>query len=100
MDDKIKEKIKLLREGFIKKLPEKVESIESVWMKFNEKGDQENAKSLKLLVHNLRGTSATYECPGISKIAEKIENELNRSAVNHQEVERLMTQLRLELLNY
>lgn len=99
MNDSTKEKIKLLRTRFINKLPDKVSRIEFGWVELKNESSQKNIESFKLLVHNLRGTSATYDCIQISEITQKIEDELHHQKINYQEIEGLVALLRLELSN-
>jgi chemotaxis protein histidine kinase CheA len=76
MDEKTQKKIELLRLGFLKKMPEKIAGIESGWQELQEKRDLSSAEALHRLVHNLKGTSATFGCNDVSQLAAEMEKRM------------------------
>ena len=75
--------LKALQDGFGKKLPERIDEINSIWLSVQaERDDTEHLRHLHLKLHSLTGTSATYHFDAVSKISREGEK-IAKAMVEH-----------------
>src|SRR5690349_17194115 len=75
--ESLKQELKLLREAYATRLPEKVGQVEEAWKELEAgRGDGETLKNLHFLVHRLTGSGATYGFVGLSEEARHLERYL------------------------
>lgn len=68
------EMLRLLREGYIARLPEKFNQIELSWQILQQSGwETEPARKMHGMVHKLAGSGASYGFPVISQAARSLE---------------------------
>ncbi|RCX30313.1 EAL domain-containing protein [Thioalbus denitrificans] len=73
-DDSLQERLVRLRQAYFKDLPRKLQRIESGWERLSGTPvTGERLKDLRQQVHNLAGSSGTFEFPGLSRAAQELE---------------------------
>ncbi|MDR4516617.1 MAG: diguanylate cyclase [Nitrosomonas sp.] len=70
------EKMHLLADAFIKKLPEKVQDLEAMWQNLQNEWSVETLQKVHRKVHGLVGSSKTFGFEELSHIADSLEQEL------------------------
>ncbi len=96
------EMLRLLRESYIARLPDKIGQIEAAWQALNHDWNNETAQTMLMGVHKLSGSGASYGFQQISETAraleifmsELIENSLLPSKAQKNKISRLLTSLK------
>ena len=72
--DDTQEMLRLLRENYAARLPEKLKQIKEYWQTLEQSGwETETAQKLHALVHKLAGSGASYGFPEVSQTARDLE---------------------------
>lgn len=101
MKENVKRKLALLRESYVKQLPEKVTEIEDFWNTLSKEWNKSDLIQLQRMAHSLHGTASTYGLEQFSQTAENLENyvetilEANYSLSLVQTIEKLIHDLKL-----
>ncbi len=86
----LQEQLKILRDGYAAKLPDKLTQIELLWqtirLKERAQWPEEAMFTLHRLVHSLAGSGATFGFPELSLHARRAETELKTLAANNGEL--------------
>lgn len=73
MDKELQKKLEILRQTFAKNIPAKLEEIEGIAHRLQEKYTREDLVLLHRKAHSLKGTAATFQYQALSEAAEKLE---------------------------
>lgn len=92
------EKMHLLADEFIKKLPEKSQDLESMWQHFQNERSVETLQKVHRKVHGLVGSSNTFGFEGLSQIADPLEQVLkvllqNKTPIDEQKINEIQLQV-------
>ena len=68
-----REQLIAMRQNYLSRLPEKIQSIRKIWMTYLESGQADQLALLRTSVHNLAGSGATFGYNQISDVAQKLE---------------------------
>ena len=74
-----------LLKAYAEALPAKVGEIRELWSRVESGSDAEAASALRLCVHRLAGTAATYEHPKVGEVARQLEHALGDGRVDTAE---------------
>lgn len=73
-DEELKERLLALRKDYLSQLPEKLNTLHSIWKKEKQQQTPEKIQEFIRLVHNLTGSGATFGFHEISTTSRNIEN--------------------------
>lgn len=72
--DRLAGQLASLRMRFLEQLPERIRQLEEALARIEH--DDDSARAVRVLAHNLAGAGATFACPAVSEAARHMEVEL------------------------
>ncbi|MCB1984623.1 MAG: diguanylate cyclase [Burkholderiales bacterium] len=92
------EKMHLLADAFIKKLPERVQNLETMWQTLQNEWSIETLQKVHRKAHGLVGTSKTFGFDALSQVADSLELMLkellqNKTPIDEQKSNEIQSQL-------
>ena len=82
MSPSLEEQLKVLQVSYVKKIPKKLEDMESSWAALKQQSTEKNLGDFYCLVHKITGSGATYGFKQISETARPLEVLLNEKREN------------------
>ncbi len=73
MSNELEKQLAVLKENYLKALPEKINEIRSLWLSASSTGDEEHVVELHRKAHSLAGSGATFDQIELSKTSKKLE---------------------------
>lgn len=74
----IQARLRRLREHYIEALPHKLQILRDGWARLDAAWETPNLESLIRISHNLAGSAASFDFPGLSSAAHELEEQLRR----------------------
>lgn len=73
-EDTLREQMRLLQQGFIARLPARIDAMQQAMHQWTAGGDEAGLRALHRLLHSLAGTAGTFGLPGTGDEARRLED--------------------------